>query len=49
MKTGDYLVTFTYGDIRERQVLRVERDAALTGETGFGSDDEDDGRDDDHR
>ena len=49
VKTGDYLVTFTYGDIRERQVLRVERDAALTGETGFGGDDEDDGRDDDHR
>ncbi len=48
VQTGDYLVTFTYGDIREKQVLRVERDAALTGASGFGVED-DEKSDDEHR
>jgi hypothetical protein len=42
VQTGDYLVTFVYGDVKERQVLRVERDAALTGASGFGVEDEQD-------
>ena len=49
VKTGEYLVTFTYGDDRQKQVLRVERDAALTGATGFGGEEEEDGQEDDGR
>jgi hypothetical protein len=49
VQTGDYLVTFVYGDVRERQVLRVERDAAITGASGFGVEDERDDQDDTDR
>ena len=48
VKTGEYLVTFTYGDDTQRKVLRVERDAALTGASGFGVEEED-GQEDDGR
>jgi hypothetical protein len=46
VKTGEYLVTFTFGDVVQKQVLRVERDAALTGASGFGVEDESDENDD---
>ena len=49
VKSGDYLVTFTFGDIKEKQTLRVERDAALTGASGFGVEEEEDGQEDDGR
>jgi len=49
VKTGEYLVTFTYGDVTQKQVLRVERDAALTGASGFGVEDENDGLEADGR
>lgn len=43
VKTGEYLVTLIYGDERQKQVLRVERPANMTGVQGFGgvADDED--------
>lgn len=41
VKTGEYLVTFIYGDDRQKQVLRVERVGGLTGVSGFGTDDGD--------
>ena len=40
VKTGEYLVTFAYGDDRQKQVLRVERLGGLTGVSGFGADDD---------
>ncbi len=46
VKTGEYLVTFVYGDERQKQVLRVERLGNITGVQGFGGEDED-GQDDD--
>jgi len=49
VKSGDYLITFTFGDIKEKQTLRVERDAALTGARGFGVEEEEDGQEDDGR
>ncbi len=49
VKSGDYLITFTFGDIKEKQTLRVERDAALTGASGFGVEEEEDGQEDDGR
>ena len=47
VKTGEYLVTFIYGDERQKQVLRVERLGNLVGVQGFGGEDEDDGQNDD--
>jgi hypothetical protein len=47
VKTGEYLVTFIYGDERQKQVLRVERVGNITGVQGFGGEDEDDGQEDD--
>ncbi|MCC7055766.1 MAG: hypothetical protein IT355_21030 [Gemmatimonadaceae bacterium] len=52
VKTGEYLVTLTYGDERQRQVLRVERPADMIGVQGFGGQDDDeehDASDDGHR
>ena len=49
VKTGEYLVTFSYGDEKQKQVLRVERVGNITGVQGFGGEDDDDGRDDDGR
>lgn len=47
MKTGAYLVTFMYGDEKQKQVLRVERVGNITGVQGFGGAEEHDGRDED--
>lgn len=47
VKTGEYLVTFIYGDERQKQVLRVERVGNITGVQSFGGDDDDDGWEDD--
>ena len=44
--TGDYLVTFTYGDERQKQVLRVERVGGISGVISFGGEDD---HDDDRR
>ena len=41
VKTGEYLVTFVYGDDRQKQVLRVERIGGLTGVSGFGQEGDD--------
>ena len=49
VKTGEYLVTFTYGDERQKQVLRVERLGNLTGAQGFGGDEDDEGYETDGR
>ena len=47
VRTGEYLVTFIYGDEKQKQVLRVERVGNITGVQGFGDEEEDDGRDED--
>ncbi len=47
VKTGEYLVTFTYGDEKQKQVLRVERVGGITGVQGFGGEEGDDDREDD--
>ena len=47
VKTGEYLVTFIYGDEKQKQVLRVERVGNITGVQNIGGEDEDDGRDED--
>jgi len=40
VKTGEYLVTMTYGDVKAKQILRIERDAKLMGVQGFGGEEE---------
>ncbi len=47
VKTGEYLVTFTYGDEKQKQVLRVERVGGITGVQGFGGEEGDAEREDD--
>ncbi len=49
VKTGEYLVTFTYGDEKQKQVLRVERVGGITGVSGFGGEAGDDEPADDRR
>lgn len=49
VKTGEYLVTFTYGDEKQKQVLRVERIGGLTGVSGFGTEEEEHDFEDDGR
>ena len=46
VKTGEYLVTFIYGDDKQKQLLRVERLGGLTGVTGFGQEEDDEPEDD---
>jgi hypothetical protein len=41
VKTGEYLVSFTYGDEKQRQTLRIERMGNVTGASGFGEEGED--------
>ncbi|MDZ7631110.1 MAG: hypothetical protein U5K74_07120 [Gemmatimonadaceae bacterium] len=40
VNTGAYLVTFVYGDEKQKQVLRIERVGGLTGASGFGAEDD---------
>ena len=47
VKTGEYLITFIYGEEKQKQVLRVERVGNITGVQGFGGEDDDDGHQDD--
>ena len=47
VRTGEYLITFIYGDERQKQVLRVERVGNITGVQSFGGEEEEDGRDED--
>ena len=49
MKTGEYLVTFLYGDEKQKQVLRVERVGGITGVAGFGGEEDDDEPENDGR
>ena len=49
VKTGEYLLTFIYGDEKQKQVLRVERVGNITGVQGFGGEDAEDRREDDGR
>jgi hypothetical protein len=44
--TGQYLVSFVYGDDKQKQVMRVERVGGITGVSGFGEEEGDEGEPD---
>ncbi len=46
VRTGEYLVTFTYGDEKQKQLLRIERIGGIIGVQGFGGEEGDEPEDD---